>query len=328
MKRLTVAFALLLAAIVGYFIFAYLPGRTTRQAVQVLSYSTFVNSWGPGPEIVKQFKQQTGIDVVLLDAGDAGLILKKLELSEADAVIGLDQLLLDEARKEFHWKNLNYHEVKWAEPDFMPFDWGPLAFVYRQGEIAPPKSLDDLLDARFKKQITLQDPRTSTTGLQFLYWVLAEKGEEAGFAYLAKLKDSIHTVASSWSSAYGIFQKKQASLALSYLTSPVYHWTVDKDESYQAAAFENGNPVQVEYAGVPEKCQRCIDAEKFLAFLRTPDIQKQIMMKNIMFSVLPEVIEGTPFARLPKVKELELHEALKLNSRRQELLDRWVKLAL
>lgn len=305
---------------------------TNRLPLKVLSYDSFVASWGPGPELAQLFEKETGIKVEYQESPDAGLLLKKMELFPVDVVIGFDQLTLSEARKGRKWLPLP-EEVKatgarWLEPEFLPFDWGPMAFVYRQGEITPPTSLTDLLDARFKGAIALQDPRTSTPGLQFLYWVLDEMGVEEGFAYLAKLKTNLHSVSGSWSTAYGVFTKKEAKLAFSYLTSPVYHWSEEKDESYQPAVFASGHPVQIEYAAVPESCSNCVAARQFISFLLSAKAQEIIMKKNFMMPVVDSVVQGSLFAKLPVVQIREIKSLPQLNEKKAELLERWRQLGL
>ncbi|NJL25999.1 MAG: hypothetical protein HC902_13085 [Calothrix sp. SM1_5_4] len=106
-------------------------------------------------------------------------MLERLKLAQAgvpfDLVIGLDQLLLPEARAAFAWKELavdsvDFHPEAAAMTDskFVAFDWSPLSFVYRGGKGGPvPEKFDDLLRPELSKQFALQDPHVSTPGLQF-----------------------------------------------------------------------------------------------------------------------------------------------------------------
>jgi thiamine transport system substrate-binding protein len=293
-----------------------------------MTYSSFMNAWGPGPEIAKRFRDETGLTVEFQDAGDAGLLLEKLKLFPVDVVIGLDRLSLDQAREHAKWRELDSNIEKFRESNFVPFDWAPLAFVYRKGEINPPTSLRDLLDPRFAGAIALEDPRTSTPGLAFFLWVLDAYGEDEGFKFLAALKPNIQSVSPSWSTAYGAFSKKQSKLVLSYQTSPIYHLLEEKDANYEAAAFTEGQPVQVEYAGIPNACFRCGDAEVFIHFLLKEETQKLIMRKNFMLPVASGAMDGTPFASVPEAKTTELKSAPALMKRRNELFEKWRKLGL
>lgn len=340
---LAIGFGLLLAGSLAI----YVMNDTSRGAeggearvdatLRVLAYSSFVNAWGPGPEIIKRFEAQTGVRVELRDAEDAGLLLKKLEMFPADVVVGFDQLMIAEARAARAWLTIPLEPegeegrasaARFHQNPFLAFDWGPLAFVYRENEIAPPVSLDDLLDDRFRNMIALQDPRVSSPGLQFLYWVLDQKGIEAGFEFLAKLKPMIHTLGGSWSSAYGVFQSGRAKVALSYLTSPLYHWTQENDRRYKAAVFAEGHPAQVEYVGVPASCRHCGPALRFARFMLEPESQKILMTKNFMLPVRGGARQGTEFANLPEVKIREMASVEQLNRERAALLRRWQELGL
>ena len=318
-------------AFIGIGALAYFLGRPTNpqsgswaspKEIKVLAYSAFVNSWGPGPEIAKRFDQEFGVKVTFQDAGDAGLLLQKLQLFPSDVVLGLDQFSKIQAAAKFHWR-------KWGEEkEFTEFDLGAMTFVYRQREITPPKSLPDLLEKRYAETISLEDPNTSSPGLQFFFWVLDSQGVDNGLAYLANLKTSLRAVSPSWSSAYGLFTKKQSKLAFSYFTSPVYHWVEEGNRTYQPAVFDEGQPVQEEYAGVPDGCVNCESAHRFVQFLLRPDIQKLIMSKNYMMPVVAGVEKGSEFEKLPTYKEYQWKNLPYLLDHRDELLNRWRELNL
>jgi thiamine transport system substrate-binding protein len=288
-------------------------------AVRVLSNSAFLSAWGPGPELAKRFTEQTGIAIEFLDAGDAALLLKKLELFPSDVVVGFDELNLGQARAAGHWRG-----------DFVAYDWAPMAFIYREGELAPPSSLQDLLAPRFAGTIALEDPRTSTPGLQFFFWVLDELGIDEGFAYLEKLKPNVQSVGATWSQAYGSFTKKKSKLAFSYLTSPVYHWSEEKNRGYQPALFPAGHPTQTEYAAIAEACGNCEGAEKFLRFLLEPAAQAIVMNKNFMFPVAISAAQGTDFELLLDKQPVSRawRNLPALLEHREELFERWRRLGL
>ncbi len=315
----------------------YLVGKPTapvdsQPSIRVMTYSSFMNAWGPGPEIAKRFKDETGIVVDFHDAGDAGLILEKMKLFPVDAVVGLDGLLLDDAKSKLAWRELPLVEdevgKEFREPQFVAIDHAPVTFIYREGEVSAPQSLQDLLKPEYKGKIALEDPRTSTPGLQFFFWVMDSIGREDGFKYLELLKSNLHSVSPSWSSAYGSFTKNQSSLVLSYQTSPLYHAIEEKKTQYRAAAFPDGHPEQVEYAGIPAACSKCAEGEKFIRFLQTKEIQSLIMKKNYMLPVDDAAKIGTPFAELPKMKSISIRSRAELLKDRVALFERWRALGL
>lgn len=262
--------------------------------VRVMTYSSFMSAWGPGPELAKQFESQTGYRVEFVDAGDAGILLKKLEFFPADAVVGLDGLYLAAAEKAKKWR-----EVKIANKleKFIAIDWAPLAFVYHAGEITPPSKFADLLDARFRGAIALEDPRTSTPGLHFLNWLILEMGEAKAFEFLRALKPNVQSISPGWSGAYGQFTQHRAKLVFSYATSPIYHAVAEKDLTKLAAKFAR-HAVQTEYAAVPDSCQQCDLAAQFIEFLVSAPAQAIIMNKNFMLPIRREVASNSPFAAI------------------------------
>ncbi len=275
------------------------------KSLRLLAYSSFISSWGPGPTLVRMFEHEysrshrgQSVKVELLQAEDAGLLLAKMKILSSDVVIGFDQFSRPQAIAATHWKKHLVKETRYSDEEFLAFDWAPIGFVYREGEIDPPTSLADLLHPRFKGKIALQDPRSSSPGFQFLSWVADEMPGDKSVEYLRKLKANIHSVSGSWSQSYGMFTRGLATLVLSYATSPLYHRYTEKDDRYRFAVFKSPHPVQVEFAAIPDSCEQCELALLFLKFLNGPPAQAVIMNKNWMLPVNEIASRGTPFAAI------------------------------
>ena len=163
----------------------------------------------------------------------------------------------------------------------------------------------------------------SSPGLQFLFWVLFQKGEEKGFQFLKELKASIQTIAPSWSSSYSLFKIKKPSLVFSYFTSPYYHRIEEKTDIYQASVFKHPHPVQVEYLGIPKNCERCQEAKLFARFILEGHIQKLIMKKNYMYPVVSNALDGEIFQLPEGVEYFDPLESLSSIKRKRELVNRW-----
>ena len=131
-------------------------------------------------------------------------------------------------------------------------------------------------------------------------------------------------VSPSWSSAYGMFTQGKANLVFSYFTSAVYHWTKEKDFTYQPLLLENVKyPVQVEYAAVPERCKHCTLANDFVNFLLSEPSQKIIMNKNIMLPVIAGVTQGSGFDQLNYGETMSQQDYEKIAPKKKELIERW-----
>lgn len=298
----------------------------------IYSYSSMTASWGAGPHLKELFEKKCKCVVEFVDVGEAGLLVQRLKLegagTRADVVMGIDQLSVREADQENLWLEIPKKDVSWhadlkqdetIQKHFIPYDWAPLTFIYREGEVVPPKKKEDLLSARFQNKISLMDPRTSSPGFVFLAWMMS-KGTE-GQTFLTRLLQTMKPLISpSWSTAYGLFKKKSAQLVFSYATSAVYHWIEDKDESYQPAVLDEPVPVQIEYSAIPKSCARCELAEEFIDFLLTPEAQEIVMTKNWMLPVVQGVQEDTRFNELPRFK---LDFLMATTQNREEWLKAW-----
>lgn len=284
----------------------------------IYAYSSFTASHGAGPEIIKKFESQCQCKVELVNAGDGGSMLSKVKLegekTKADLLVGVDAAFLYRIKKDLGW------EVKPVK-----FDYSPLAFVYKQSRVQnPPSSLDDLLEPQWKGQIVIEDPRLSTTGLNFLLWVIAEKGEEEGFKYLKNLKPQIKLITPSWELAYGLFKKDQVKLVLSYWTSPAYHIQEEKTEDYKAASFKSGLYRQDEFAVVNPRSGNKKLAEGFLEFLVKPEAQEILPAKNFMYPVNAKAELPAAFKKLGKAPILtkSLNQS-EIESKLEGWLQKW-----
>jgi thiamine transport system substrate-binding protein len=74
--------------------------EATRPLV-IWTYDSFVSEWGPGTEIARRFKAETGLELTWEIHGDAGTLLSRLILegkeAKADIILGLDQNMAEKA---------------------------------------------------------------------------------------------------------------------------------------------------------------------------------------------------------------------------------------
>lgn len=309
---------------------------TDNNTLTVYTHPSFAADWGPGPGVKEAFEQQCdcSLDYVVLESG--GDILQRLRLegqsTDADVVLGLDTGTMETARQTGllapHGIKLDALDlpVDWQDSLFVPYDWGYFAFVYDTEELPdPPKSLEELVNAPNDLQVIIQDPRTSTPGLGLLLWMKAVYGDRAGEKWQA-LSDNILTTTKSWSDGYfSLFMNGEAPMILSYSTSPAYHMAIDKTDRYQAAEFEEGHYLQVEVAAMVEPSDQKDLAGEFLRFILTPDFQRHIPLKNVMYPAidlgdeLPDV-----FARLIQPDATLFIDPARVAERRKAWLDEWL----
>ena len=308
------------------------PALAETPVLNVLTYDSFTSEWGPGPAVEKAFEAVCGCDLVFSAVGDGAELLARLQLegarSTASVVLGLDSNLTAQAAQtglfaEHGQTGTNDLPVPFADPIFLPYDWGWFAFVHDKTKLAePPKNFEALAASNLK--IVIQDPRSSTPGLGLLLWIKAAYGDSAPDIWAA-LADNIVTVTPGWSEAYGMFTGGEADMVLSYTTSPAYHLIAEKDDSKAAALFDEGHYLQVEVAGKLAAAPQPELADQFLEFMGSDGFQSLIATTNWMYPA------HTPAAGLPEgfdqmvtPEKSLLMSAEEAQAARKPALDEWL----
>ena len=300
-----------------------------RPVLTVYTYDSFPTEWGPGPAIEPAFEELCGCDLRLVAAGDGAALLSRLQLegpsTEADVVLGLDTALTAAARDTglFMPHGLTPEldlPVAWDDPDFLPFDWGAFAFV-GHADTPAPASFEEL--AASDLSILIEDPRSSTPGLGLLLWVKAAYGDRAPEIWEG-LADNIVTVTPGWTEAWNLFLEGEADAVLSYTTSPSYTAIVEGDDSQVAWAFDEGNYMQVEVAGIVAGTDQPELAQQFMAFMTTDAFQAAIPQTNWMFpAVMPEAGLPEGFAAPPAAGASLLMAPEEAQAVRDGALEEW-----
>jgi len=267
-----------------------------KPTLTLYTYDAFAAEWGPGPQLKAGFEATCGCTVAFVAAEDSISALRRIQLegatTRADALVGLDTFIADEARATGlfapHGLDLSGLSLPapWTDPDFVPFDYGYFAFVYDRTKLpAPPTSFEALIAEPRDFKIVVMDPRSSTPGLGLVVWIKEAYGERAPDIW-AGLKPHILTMSRGWSEGYGLFLKGEADMALSYTTSPAYHAVAEGDDRYAAAEFTEGHIAQVEVSGILKSSPNQELAAKFLAYMASPEGQKAIPETNWMYPVV------------------------------------------
>ena len=274
---------------------ATVTNAADKPKLVIYTYDAFAADWGPAPAVKKAFEPMCDCDVQFVTADSSIGILRKIQLegasTKADIALGLDTNLTAIAQKTGlfigHGADMNGLNlpISWANPVFLPFDYGYFSFVYDSEKVSTaPTSFDELLNMPEDFKIVIQDPRSSTPGLGLLLWVRQIYGDRAPEIW-QKLKPRILTITKGWSEAYGLFLKGEAEMVLSYTTSPAYHMIAEKVDKYRAAGFTDGHYMQVEVAAVVKASKQQALARKFMAFMLTPAFQDIIPTTNWMYPV-------------------------------------------
>ncbi len=289
----------------------------------IYTYSSFTSSWGAGPILQKMFQDKHKCNLTFEDVGDARTILQHIKReidikskTDADVVLGLDQYSIGEAKNIIEWENINELKTDFEffknENLFVAFDWAPLVFISNSKENI--NSIDEILNHKY----SLMEPRSSSPGFQFLIWTFDVLGKDI----VVKFKENAHTISPSWSSAYGLFTKKETDIAFTYLTSLAYHWKNNETE-YKLVEIDKPHPYQVEFLGLPAQSKKKDIGKLFINFILSKEIQKVVMDNNYMLPVIPSVVEGTVFDNLPSLQLVDYADKSKETFNPEPYIDFW-----
>jgi thiamine transport system substrate-binding protein len=244
---------------------------------------------------VPLFEKNNNCAVKIVKFTDAGNIVARLKLESskpsADCAVGLTPSLVYLAKKndlleKYRSSAVNAVEDKKIlfDPEYAtPYDYGALAIIYDPQKIKNELvSFNDLLS--FKKGLIIQDPRTSSTGQDFLLWTISAYGN--GWKdYWKKLKGSILTITPGWDESFAKFEAGEAPMMLSYATDGAYSWQNYKSLKYKAFIPNEGGYVQIESSSLVKGSKNPELSKKFIDFMLSNDVQKEIPLNQWMFPV-------------------------------------------
>ncbi|MDB1144988.1 MAG: thiamine ABC transporter substrate binding subunit [Alcaligenaceae bacterium] len=295
--------------------------------LNVYTYDSFASDWGPGADLKAGFEKTCQCTVKFTAFDGAGVLKNRLLLegqnTKADVVIGLDQNMI----QDFEGKSLFSHNqvdasilklpFQWDASIYMPVDYAQYAFIYDSNKLKnPPQSLDDLVN-NSSIRVIYQDPRTSSVGSGLLTWVNQVFAEKSNTAWQNLAKHTV-TVGKGWSSSYGLFLKGESDVALSYVTSAVYH-ELDNKPNYKAAIFSEGHPYQLELMAITQNTTHPQLAKAFVQYILSDDAQTTIATKNVMQPVTAVKVKG--YSDIQPAKALPIK--LISDKTRQQWIDAW-----
>jgi thiamine transport system substrate-binding protein len=249
------------------------------------------------------FERDTGYDLVVRASGDGGTLTNKLVLSQGnpqgDVAFGVDNTFASRALDNDVFAPYAAELPAVAEAFVLAGDDGRLTPVdngnvcvnidttwFAAEGIAPPESLDDLIDPAYRDLFVLPGAASSSTGLAFLLATIAEYGDDWP-AYWTRLMDNGAKLTAGWSDAYEVDFTQGGGqgdrpIVLSYDSSPAF--TIDGGASTTAALLDTCFR-QVEYAGVLTGAANPQGAEAVVDWLLSPEVQKALPTSMYVFPV-------------------------------------------
>jgi thiamine transport system substrate-binding protein len=265
-----------------------------------------------------EFKKETGIEVELVKAGDAGAMTNKLILTKdqpiGDMFYGIDNTFIGAAASA----NIL--------GDYSAIDFGDVCFNYDKAwftnhEQAAPETIDDLTKPEFKGLTVVENPSTSSTGLAFLIATIGKFGADKWTKYWEELKANDVRIDAGWEEAYnlsfsGSAGKGNYPIVLSYSSSPAFE--------ENTVSIDDGCFRQTEYAGLLRGGAQAEGAKKFIKFLLSDNFQKTIPDSMYMYPVNTNV--GLPEAwatKAPAATNAIAVDSKLINENRSSWLKTW-----
>lgn len=303
---------------------------SSQKTLTVYAYDTFCGDWGAAGSVIPAFEEATGIKVNLVAAGAAVEVINRVRLEGAgtscDVVLGITDDIADKAYDLLesydspYIKTIDKRYVFDAQNRLIPYDYGAFAFVWdTESGIKAPTCLADLTKDEYKEKVILIDPRTSSVGTGLMMWTYNALGD--GWTdWWKTMSENALTMASGWSSGYGLFTEGEAPLVISYTTSPVYHVMWEDTTRYQALLFSDGHEATIEAAGIVKGTKHRAEAEAFIDYLLSK-AQIDLANANSMYPVNTTITLPAAYDYAPVPEKIFTGSADKASA----LLDIWTE---
>lgn len=306
----------------------------------LVTHDSFLVSEGT----LEAFTEETGVQVILLKAGDAGAVLSQAIITKdnpiGDVLFGIDNTFLSRALDENLF--VAYQSPLLADvPDELelddqhrvtPIDFGDVCINFDKALIPEAPTLDDLVDSEFRGQLIVQNPATSSPGLAFLLATIAAYGEGGWQDYWRGLFANDVVVTSGWTEAYegrfsGGYGAGDLPLVVSYASSPPAEVLFSDPPVTEAptGVIVESCFRQIEFAGIMKDSKAARD---LVDFMLGETFQEDIPLNMFVFpanstAMLPEVFtDHAVIAEAP----LSLEPAL-IDEKREDWIREWTELA-
>jgi thiamine transport system substrate-binding protein len=322
----------------------------TGDTVRLLTHDSFLLSDG----VLDAFTDETGIEVEVIQGGDAGTVVNQAILTkgnpQADVLYGIDSTFLSRALDE---ELFVAHEAAGLDEVDASLQLGPAGCVtpidygdvclnfdkayFEEHNLPVPTSLEDLTDPAYADLLVVENPATSSPGLAFLLASVQAFGEDGWEEWWTALRDNGVEVVDGWEEAYyssfsgGLGSEGDRPLVVSYASSPpaeVVFADPPVDEP-PTGVIDASCYRQVEAAGILAGTDHPAEAGQLIDFLLSEPVQADVPLSMFVFPArdgveLPEVF--VEHAAAPEdVYELPAEE---IDANREDWIDRWTDIVL
>jgi thiamine transport system substrate-binding protein len=314
--------------------FALACGDGETRTLVVLTHESFDVT----DEAIEEFEREHNAEVEFIAGGDANELVNRAILNagnpEGDVLFGVDSLSFQRAviagvftEFEAARRDRIPADVRGQFGDTLlltPIDYGWVDLNFDPAEGDPPATLEELTHSRWRGKLVVQDPATSSPGLQFLATTVAHFGEGGWQQFWRDLRANDVLVTFGWTDAYTTqfsYYGGDRPLVVSYTSSPAAEFFFAEGE-LEEPPTRNVIPAklfrQVEAAAILDGTDNEDLSGEFIDFMLSDTFQRQI--PETMF-VYP-VIDGLELPEWWAWADIEI-EAATLEPSAEDI-DRWI----
>ena len=311
--------------------------------VRLLTHDSFSVSDG----LFDGFTLETGVEVEVVNAGDAGELVARAILSaddpEGDVLFGIDNTFLQRGLDAglflpHQSPGLgNVPEELQLDPEYRvtPIDYGDVCINYWIDQVdEAPTSLDDLTRPELAASFVTQDPETSSPGFAFLLATIARYGEDGWEDYWSELRAGGVTVTPGWNDAYyGEFVAGGGDKALvtSYGSSPVAEvlFATEPIDEPPTGVLADSCFRQIEFAGILAGTEHPAEAAALIDFMLSETFQADIPLNMFVSPANGEVELPELYAQhAAEVAEPLILDPATIEANRNDWTERWAEIVL
>ena len=280
-------------------------GDDEPKTLTVLTHDSFDAS----EALIEAFEQEHNATVVLVEGGDANQVVNRAILNagnpEADVLFGVDNLSFKRADAANVFDDYRAKRRGEIPSDILaqfgdslsvtPIDFGYVNLNLDREAGDPPATFEDLLAPQWRGKLVVEDPATSSPGLQFLVSTVAHFGEGGWQDFWRGLRQNDVLVVDGWSEAYYTHFSQYGGdrpLVVSYTSSPaaeVFFSDPPVDEPPTLNVIPGPLFRQVEAAGVLRGAKERELAGDFIDFMISNQFQAQIPETMFVYPVIPGI---------------------------------------
>ena len=311
------------------------------------------DSFAISQDVKNAFEEESGYTLRILKAGDAGEVVTRALLTagnpEGDVLFGVDNNLLQRALDGDVFEPYESPELGSIDPALVldsehratPVDRGDVCLNYDRSWYesrgsSPPRGLVDVTLPRYRDQLVVENPATSTPGLAFMLATIAQFGARWQ-GYWRKLRANGVLVVDGWEDAYysrfsgSAGSKGKRPVVVSYASSPPAEviFAKPRPETAPTGVVEASCFRQVELAGVLRGAKNEDGARKLVDFMLRKRFQEDIPLQMFVFPARTDAALPPEFERFAVVPEqpLELPSA-DIEQNRERWVDEWTDIVV